>query len=174
MSDQTLPTPAGAAEPTGPDAFAPTASAAPGSAATPGSAPTDAAGGRRSPLRMLPVAAAIVYALIAGGLAPISLPAELAMLLGGAAVAGWALGLIPGVPAPRRRPAPDWIDGRGSLAWLAVLLVFAVWELYAFFRGSTPAHPTLSVLMGPLLAPHLNRSVAYLAWLSAGVWIARR
>ena len=114
--------------------------------------------------------AAVLFAAVAGRFAPISAPAEFAVLGSGLVVFVRALR----TPAGRRRPAPERVDGRGSLVWLGLLAVFLVWELFAFARGSTPAHPTLSILVGPLLAEPLFRSACYLLWLAAGAWLARR
>jgi hypothetical protein len=119
---------------------------------------------------MLAWSAAVVFAAIAGRFAPQSAPAEFAVLGAGLAVCGWALRM----PPSSRRTPPEHVDGRSSLPWLGLLLVFGVWELFAFFKGSTPAHPTLSLLLGPLLAEPIARSAGYLLWLAAGVWVARR
>ena len=114
--------------------------------------------------------AAVVFAAVAGRFAPQSAPAEFAVLGAGVAVFAWAVRL----PPQQRRPAPNHIAGRGSLAWLGLLAVFLVWELFAFFHGSTSAHPTLSILLGPILADPVYRAAGYLLWLATGVWIARR
>lgn len=114
--------------------------------------------------------AAVVFAAIAGRFAALCAPAEFAVLGSGLVVFAWATR----IPADQRRAAPERIDGRGSLAWLGLLAVFLTWELFALFRGSTAAHPTLSILLGPILAEPLPRSGGYLLWLAAGVWIAKR
>jgi hypothetical protein len=114
--------------------------------------------------------AAVIFAAVAGRFAALSAPAEFAVLGSGLLIFAWALR----IPADRRRAAPERIHGRGSLAWLGLLAVFLAWELFALFHGSTPAHPTLSILLGPLLAEPLLRSAGYLVWLAAGVWIAKR
>jgi len=138
---------------------------------TPPPTPPGAVGRRWAEHGRLPAwAAAVLFSAIAGRFAPQSAPAEFAVLGAGLAVCAWALRR----PPDRRRPAPDRIDGHGTLPWLGLLLVFLVWELFAFFRGSTPAHPTLSILLGPLLADPLSRGAGYLLWLAGGVWIARR
>jgi len=113
---------------------------------------------------------AALFAVIAGRFTAQSAPAEFAVLGAGLVVCVWALRL----PAEQRRTAPARLDGRGILAWLGLLLVFLVWELYAFYRGSTPAHPTLSLLLAPLLAEPLPRAAGYLLWLASGVWLAKR
>ena len=114
--------------------------------------------------------AAVVFAAVAGRFATLSAPAEFAVLGSGLLVFARAVR----TPVERRRPTPGHVDGRGSLAWLGLLAVFLTWELFAFARGSTPAHPTLSILLGPLLAEPPVRSAGYLVWLAAGAWIAKR
>jgi hypothetical protein len=118
--------------------------------------------------------AAAGFSLFAGRFAPLTAPAEFAVLTAGTAVIAWAFCLVPGAPGVRRRPAPDSAGGRGALVWLALLLVFTGWELYALFASPSAAHPTVSALSGPLLAPHWHRAAAYLLWLAGGVWLARR
>jgi hypothetical protein len=114
--------------------------------------------------------AAVVFSFVAGRFTQLSAPAEFAVLGSGTLLLVWAIRL----PAGRRRPPPEHVDGRGALVWLGLLLVFLVWELFAFFRGSTAAHPTLSILIGPLLAEPTLRGAGYLMWLAAGTWLARR
>lgn len=118
---------------------------------------------------LLVAAATVVYALIAGGFRRLTIPAEIATFLPGVFITYLALRRT-----CRRFPALEHLDGRGVAAWGAVLVVFGVWELYADLRGSTPAHPTLSILVGPMLADPLHRAVGYLLWLAAGVWLVRR
>jgi len=115
------------------------------------------------------LAVAVAFCLVAGGFRRLTAPADLATLLSGAVVSWYALR-----PATRRFPAPDRIDGKGALAWGAVLVAFGLWELYAALRGSTHAHPTLSILIGPLIRPYSLRTVGYAVWLAAGVWVVRR
>ena len=126
------------------------------------------------PLRLTPAVAALTafglgYALIAGGFRKLTIPAELGTFPAGALITWLALR-----KDCRRRPAPAHLSGRGLLPWAVVLAVFAVWELYADFRGSTPDHPTLSILMGPVLQDPVNRALGYVLWLATGAWVVRR
>jgi hypothetical protein len=126
------------------------------------------------PLRLTPAVAALTaiglgYALVAGGFRKLTIPAELGTFTVGALVSWLALR-----KDCRRRAAPAHLSGRGLLPWAVVLAVFAVWELYADFRGSTPDHPTLSILMGPALQDPVNRALGYVLWLATGVWVVRR
>lgn len=109
------------------------------------------------------------YALIAGSFARLTIPAELATLLPGAALVWYALR-----PTTARFPAPAPFPRRSTVAWIAVGVAFAIWELYAAARGSTHAHPTLSILMGPLIDPPPARAAGYVVWLLSGVWVVRR
>jgi len=109
------------------------------------------------------------YSLIGGSLRRLTAPAELATLVPGAALLWYALR-----PTTRRFNTPAQLDRRGVVPWAVVLALFGVWELYAAARGSTPAHPTLSILMGPLIDPPFARAAGYAVWLGLGVWVVRR
>ena len=124
---------------------------------------------RVTPTTIAIVIGAIAYAAVAGSFRLLTAPAELATFAAGSLACWLALR-----KDCRRFPSPDHVDGKGALAWGAVLVAFGVWELYADFRGSTPAHPTLSILMGPVIAPPENRAIGYLVWLGAGMWVVRR
>jgi hypothetical protein len=109
------------------------------------------------------------YAVVVGGFRRLTVPAELGTFVPGALITYAAMRR-----GCRRFRAPEHLDGRGTAAWGAVLVVFGIWELYADLRGSTPDHPTLSILMGPVLADPLHRAVGYVLWLATGVWLVRR
>jgi hypothetical protein len=115
------------------------------------------------------VVAATVFSVVSGNLTQLSWPATVAVLVSGGLVT-W-LGMF---RPPPRLDSPEYVDARGAAVWGGVLVAFAVWELYAFFKGSTPAHPTLSILSVPLLASPSHRVVGYLIWLAAGMWVVRR
>jgi hypothetical protein len=55
---------------------------------------------------------------------------------------------------------------------LALLLV--AWELIAVFWGNDSAHPTLSLLLDPVLDTYPGRLFGYLAWLGVGRWLGTR
>jgi hypothetical protein len=104
-----------------------------------------------------------------GGLFPsFSLTANLYVLLLGSVlmVAGMS-------PRIGRRPAPEVLGG-GLGWWLLPVLVFAAVEISSFLWGSTPQHPTLSILLDPLLEGYLLRSLAYFGWLTAFWGLVRR
>jgi hypothetical protein len=132
--------------------------------------------GRGGPAAAVRVAAAVVYAWVAGSFERFTWPATLAVLLPG------ALALA---AAARRRPprpvdaAARRVDPRGAALWLAVFLGFCLWELVTFLQQPSPTaaswdHPTLSTLADPVLASHPARSLALLAWLGLGRALLRR
>ncbi len=63
---------------------------------------------------------------------------------------------------------------RHAWVWVALAGAVAVWELQAFLQHPRSAHPTISSLTNDLLQHHVSRAGAMLAWLAAGVWLARR
>jgi hypothetical protein len=120
--------------------------------------------------RLLNVAAALSMAVLAGRLASLTWPAALVVGLVGGTVVGLSLQRS---PTPGRR-APDRIDPVGAAAWLALVVAVLAWELIALLQGSTAEHPSLSVLLDPLLNDPVVRSAAFLGWLSLGVYLLRR
>jgi uncharacterized protein involved in cysteine biosynthesis len=113
-----------------------------------------------------------VFVLVSaiGGFFPSFSPAAnlYVLLVGGTLF--W-LGMSGRVTAPQPAVAPL---GSGVLWWLLPLTVLVVAELVNFALGSTPAHPTLSLLADPLLDHYLPRALAYYGWL-VGFWgVVRR
>lgn len=113
------------------------------------------------PMVMLP---ALAGCALVGGLFPsFSKRATFAVLLfGGLLVWLGSSGRLPRRPVPRRLPA-------GAAWWLVPVLFLAVVELVNFLLGSTYPHPTLSVLLDPVLAQYPARAAAYFGWLT-GLW----
>ena len=87
-------------------------------------------------------------------------------------------GALSGDPPPRAadRPAGPVAApiGRGVLWWLVPLTVLVAAELVNFALGSTPDHPTLSLLADPLLDHYLPRALGYCGWLVAFWGLVRR
>lgn len=110
----------------------------------------------------------VPLALLGGFFPSFSLTANLYVLLLGSVlmVAGFSSRLP-------RRAAPETL-APGIVWWLLPLLVFAVTELSSFVLGSTYTHPTLSILLDPLLDGYLLRSLAYFGWLTAFWGLVRR
>ena len=106
------------------------------------------------------------YAWVTTGLRPFTLPSLAATLAGGLVV----------ILVGRRLPAPvasrELI--RGAWVWLALGGAVVVWELQAFLQHPRSAHPTISSLTNNLMQNHISRAGAMLAWLAAGLWLARR
>lgn len=109
----------------------------------------------------------VVYAGLAALCRPLTVPAAVAVVLAGAVLLALAA---------RRRPLPRRLVGsrRGALPWLVLLLLLASWELTAVFWGNDRAHPTLSLLLDPVLDTYPGRLIGYLAWLSVGRWLVTR
>jgi hypothetical protein len=110
--------------------------------------------------------ALIGYAALAGLCRPLTLPAA-------AAVALAAIVLI--VLDAHRRPPPRVALGRRHVApWAALMALFAAWEATATLWGNDSAHPTLSLLLDPVLATYPGRVVGWLTWLGVGRWLVTR
>lgn len=126
-------------------------------------------------LRLSRVAAiaGLVYAVLVAGLARYSWPATIAV--GTPAAIGVAIVWrrpMGDATAPRRIPAA------GGLAWASVFVALGLWELAALLlqpslTTDSWAHPTISVLMEPILATHLGRSIVLSLWLASG-WVLLR
>jgi len=127
---------------------------------------------RRHRLALVLAGLAVLYAALAGTWTRYTWPFTVAILLPGIAVLliGWRGALFPRARSTTRTsPAP----------WLVVLVLLALWELAALLsqpslRTDSAQHPTISVLMNPVLASHLGRSVSLAVWLVVGWWILNR
>jgi hypothetical protein len=151
-----------AAEPGG-DAMRPARGAVP----APAPSSRGRAGPWRSPMVLL---GGVVYVVLVAGFARYSLPATLAV---------WAPAAA-GVAVAWRRPVTDGPDPAPVPAAGAVVFVaLALWELAALLlqpslTTDSWAHPTISVLLDPILATHLGRTVVLSLWLASGWWLLRR
>jgi hypothetical protein len=140
-----------------------------------GEAPAPPSWGRvvpwRSPVVLL---GGLVYAVLVAGFVRYSLPATLAV---------WAPAAA-GVAVAWRRPISDGPDpapvpAAGAAVWAVVFVALALWELAALLlqpslTTDSWAHPTISVLLDPILATHLGRAVVLSLWLASGWWLLRR
>lgn len=120
-------------------------------------------------LVVLIIAGLAVYAWVDAAAAPFSRGALVGVLIPGA-----ALGAIAWGRPPERIPPPDELDMIGMSYWIITLAAFFEWEASAWRDNSWPWHPSFTVLIGPLLAPHLIKSVAILVWILAGWALVRR
>ncbi len=117
--------------------------------------------------------AAVLYALLVGSFDRFSWPMSVAVMLPGAAavVLAWEGPL-------RERPRPR-IDPRGVLPWAAVFLALALWELTNLLLQPTLTegsydHPTLSVIMDPILATYPGRAAFLGLWILLGWFLLER
>ncbi|MDQ4039066.1 MAG: hypothetical protein M3313_12140 [Actinomycetota bacterium] len=112
-------------------------------------------------------AAIVGYAGLAALCRPLTVPAAIAVLLAGAALAvAAARGPI------RSQPLPG--PTRAAFPWLGLAVLLAGWEVTAMLWGNDRTHPTLSLLLDPVLDTYPGRFVGYLAWLGAGRWLVTR
>jgi hypothetical protein len=114
------------------------------------------------------------YALVVGSFERYSWPASIGVLLPAAS------GIVLAWEGPtRERRSEERLDPRGVRAWAAVFLALALWELTnlllqpSLTEGSSD-HPTISVLMDPVLARHAGRSVFLALWLWLGWFLLER
>ncbi len=119
---------------------------------------------------MLGVSAALVagYAWVATGLRPFTLPSLVATLGGG------LLAVMVGARLPPRSAPAGHAVTTGGWGWLALAAAVGLLELQSFLQHPRSQHPTLSSLTNTLLESHVSRTVALVAWLAGGVWLARR
>ena len=111
-------------------------------------------------------AAVVGYALLAALCRPLTLPAALAVLLPGLVLVALRV---------RRAPASRPGVPRAAVApWMALLLAAGAWELVAVLWGDDADHPTLSLLLDPVLDTYPGRLAGYLGWLAAGRWLVTR
>jgi hypothetical protein len=111
--------------------------------------------------------AAVAYALAASGLASHSWLATAAVL---------APAVIIGVRAEplRGQRLPIDVGTRRTItAWSTLLLVGLAWEAWSFLNQpawniAAYGHPTLSILLEPLLSHRLARAAGWVLWLYAG------
>jgi hypothetical protein len=119
------------------------------------------------------VLALLLYAAITGFFGRFTWPITVAVLVPGAAAV--VLGWRGGRPDRADPPLTRW----GALQWTAVFVAIALWELTNLLlqpslRTDSHAHPTMSVLMDPVLATHLGRTVTLALWLGIGWFLMER
>ena len=109
------------------------------------------------------------YAWVDAAAAPFSRGALVGILIPGA-----VLGLIAYGRPPERIPPPERMDLVGVSYWMIAIVGFFEWEASAYKDNSWPWHPSFTDLIGPMLGPHLIRTVAILLWILAGWALVRR
>jgi hypothetical protein len=106
------------------------------------------------------------YAAVAALCRPLTVEAAVAVALP-------AVALV--VLAAHRGPPPRVVPARRHVApWAGLLVLFGAWELTAALWGNDAAHPTLSLLLDPVLATYPGRVVGWVVWLGAGRWLVAR
>lgn len=111
----------------------------------------------------------VLYCWLAGTFASFTWQSTAAVLIPGITI--FALGIA---RPPDRRPRPAPIGITGAVAWSIPLLTFCVLEIVDDLLGSTHAHPTLSILMDPVLNVHVWRSMGYFVWIIVGWALVKR
>jgi hypothetical protein len=108
------------------------------------------------------------YAVIAALAPPLTAPAVVAVAVPGAVA----------VALRARRPvAPLTTAARpraAAVQWGVVAALLAAWWTVAFAWGNDAAHPTLSLLLDPVLDTYPGRLAGWLLWLAAGRWLVTR
>jgi len=108
----------------------------------------------------------LAVAWVTTGLRPFTAPALVATV--GAGLAALALGA-------RRRPSrPPPEQRRGAALWAVSFGVLAAWEFASYLQHPRSQHPTLSSYANTALAHHPVRAAGFVAWLGAGLHLARR
>lgn len=131
---------------------------------------THGGAGARDPGRAVRLVLAVglaTYAWWAVGLAPFSAQATAAVVLAG--VAAMAVG-----GRERRRRSPTDGNVSGIAPWAALAVVAGAWQLAAYLQHPRADHPTVSSLANELLDSHPARAAAFLVWIAAARWFARR
>lgn len=111
----------------------------------------------------------VFYCWFAGRFASFTWQSTATVLVPGLAI--YTLGIA---RSPQRRPAPQPIATPGVVAWGVPLLAFCVMEIGNDLLGSTYDHPTLSILLDPVLDVHVWRSAGYFVWISVGWALVKR
>jgi len=119
------------------------------------------------------VVAMALYAALVGAFPRYTWPVTVAVGVPAAAVVVWAW------RAPPHPQAGRPLHRLGLTLWLSVFVGLGVWELIALIlqpslMTNSFAHPTVSVLLDPVLAHHLGRSVSLAVWLATGWFLVGR
>lgn len=128
-------------------------------------------GTTRRPVVLVAAAATAAYAALASTTGVNTVAAAVAVAVPGVAVAVLAL----------RRPSlsvtAEPAVRRGAAIWAVVVVTGLLWEAAAYFGELTVGqyeHPTLSVLLAPLLHDQVVRFAGWSLWLYAGWRLIRR
>lgn len=111
----------------------------------------------------------VIYALVGANFGSFTLGSNIIVFASATVFLGVAV-----FRRPEPLPSGPRITRRGTLTWTVVLGTFTALELVNFFLGSTSSHPTLSILMAPILQNYWARAAALFIWLGFGVELVRR
>lgn len=119
--------------------------------------------------------AGVVYAAGAALTRPLTVAATAAVVVPAVVVLVRACSARP-LAEPGTRPAGRV---RTALAWGVVLALFGAWDLAAWvqqpaYNVASNDHPTISLLLDPLLEPWPARFAAWCGWLYVGWRLVRR
>jgi hypothetical protein len=106
------------------------------------------------------------YATLAALCRPLTIAAAVAVALPGIALVA--------VAARRQSPPRAVLPLRQVAPWVGLVVAVAAWEAAATLWGNDAAHPTLSLLLDPVLATYLGQLVGWIAWLGVGRWLVAR
>lgn len=109
------------------------------------------------------------YSWLAGMFAPFTAASLVSVLI---PVAG--LGAIAYRWPPKRIPPPRRLNITGVSYWAIAVMMFFEWEAAGYRDGSHWWHPTLSIVLSPLLHEHIVKSAGFAAWLMAGWGLVKR
>jgi hypothetical protein len=122
--------------------------------------------------------AAALFAGVASGASPFTVPADVAVSVPSALFAGTIVmeRLRPGSGPWRRMDRARPQGGHGtSIPWLAVIAVLVGVELASYFHGGPRAdYPTISSGMDALFRYRAAKATAWFAWLTVGWYLVRR
>lgn len=119
----------------------------------------------------LVIGSAVLGFLIA--IAPRKSAIEIALMIGSLFI---ALALI-WYKDSGKLPSSSLALDRSKWAWISFGVLVSLWELSAYIlsdvAGNVNAYPTISVLMAPVMADPVGRSVFLIIWLLIGVMLVR-
>jgi hypothetical protein len=124
--------------------------------------------------RVALVAVAAAYAWLLATTDPFTVEANVVIVVGLAAGAlALTVRLARGRPLPAAAGRSVENPQRSTIPWLALVAVVLACELYCFFGGPRPAHPTLSTLYDLAARWPAVKALVVLAWLALGWELVR-
>ncbi|MHB8219478.1 MAG: hypothetical protein ACYDHU_04050 [Acidimicrobiales bacterium] len=78
-----------------------------------------------------------------------------------------------GTGGARRDQEPGFAGWRPSAPWIVLAGAVVAWELFCFFGGARPAHPTLSSIYDIAARSEAAKAAVVLAWVGLGWALVR-